>query len=86
VRGRRSPPRAARHDNRSARGLPQEACPRGLDNNRHRVERLWARLKQWRAVATRYQKTAQSVMGVLCLAAVFDWIKKDIKPEQDLVF
>jgi transposase len=47
---------------------------------RNRVERLWARLKEWRAVATRYEKTAASFMGVLCLAAVFDWIREDIKP------
>jgi len=37
------------------------------------------RLKQWRAVATRYAKTASSFMGMLCLAAVFDWIKEDFK-------
>jgi hypothetical protein len=37
------------------------------------------RLKEWRAVATRYETTAQSFMGVLCLAATFDWIKKDFK-------
>jgi len=30
------------------------------------VEHLWARLKEWRAVATRYEKTACSYMGVLC--------------------
>jgi transposase len=39
------------------------------------IERLWARLKEWRAIATRYEKTAQSFMGVLCLAAALDWIK-----------
>ena len=39
------------------------------------VERLWARLKEWRAIATRYEKTASSFMGVLCLAAAIDWIK-----------
>ncbi len=33
------------------------------------------RLKEWRAVATRYEKTANSFMGVLCLAAAFDWLK-----------
>ena len=33
------------------------------------------RLKEWRAVATRYKKTANSFMGVLCLAAAIDWIK-----------
>ena len=54
------------------------ACPGWIYRNR--VERLWARLKEWRAVATRYEKTAISFMGVLCLAATFDWIKKDFKP------
>jgi transposase len=36
------------------------ACPEPIDNNRHRVERLWARLKEWRAVASRYEQTAAS--------------------------
>jgi hypothetical protein len=36
---------------------------------------LWARLKEWRAVATRYEKTARSFLGVLCLAATADWLK-----------
>jgi transposase len=39
------------------------------------IERLWARLKEWRAIATRYEKTAQSFMGVLCLAAALNWLK-----------
>ena len=40
------------------------------------IERLWARLKEWRAVATRYEKTARSFMGVLCLAASLDWLRR----------
>jgi transposase len=51
------------------------ACPDWVYNNRNIVERLWARLKEWRAIATRYEKTASSFMGVLCLAAACDWIK-----------
>ena len=51
------------------------ACPAWVYNNRNRVERLWARLKEWRAVATRYDKTAASFLGVLCLAATVDWLK-----------
>jgi transposase len=51
------------------------ACPEWIYVNRNHVERLWARLKEWRAIATRYEKTAQSFMGVLCLAATLDWIK-----------
>src|SRR3954454_25257528 len=52
------------------------ACPPWIYVNRNRVERLWARLKEWRAVATRYEKTACSFMGVLCIAATMDWIKQ----------
>ena len=52
------------------------ACPGWIYNNRNRVERLWARLKEWRAVATRYEKTACSFLGVLCLAAAIDWLRR----------
>ena len=51
------------------------ACPPWIYVNRNRVERLWNRLKEWRAVATRYEKTAGSFMGVLCMAATMDWLK-----------
>jgi len=51
------------------------SCPSWVYTNRNQVERLWARLKEWRAIATRYEKTARSFMGVLCLAAACDWIK-----------
>ena len=51
------------------------ACPAWIYNNRNRVERLWARLKEWRAVATRYETTARSFLGVLSLAATLDWIR-----------
>ena len=47
---------------------------------RARAERLWGRLKEWRAVATRYEELAQSFLGVLCLAATMDWTK----PQQSL--
>jgi transposase len=52
------------------------ACPDWIYTNRNRVERLWARLKEWRAVATRYEKTAASFTGVLCLAATLDRLKR----------
>ena len=50
-------------------------CPDFIDHNRNLVERLWAKLKEWRAVATRYEKTAASFLGVLRLAATADWLK-----------
>jgi transposase len=52
------------------------ACPDRIYNNRTPVERLWARLEDWRAIATRYEKTAVSFMGVLCLTAALDWLKR----------
>ena len=52
------------------------ACPDWIYNNRNRVERLWGRLKEWRAVATRYEKTAASFLGVLHLAATMDWLRR----------
>ena len=52
------------------------ACPDWGYANRNRVERLWGRLKEWRAVATRYEKTACSFVGVLCLAASMDWLRR----------
>jgi transposase len=51
------------------------ARPAWVYNNR--VERLWGRLKEWRAVATRYEKTAASFAGVLCLVAAMDWTNRD---------
>jgi len=35
----------------------------------HRVENHWARLKGWRALASRYDKTAASFLGISYLAA-----------------
>lgn len=50
------------------------ACPEWIYNNRNGVERLWSRLKIWRAVAKRDEKTASSFVGIFCLAATFNWI------------
>ena len=61
VRSNPTHPRAKRFD-------------RAAYRRRHRVENLWARLKEWRAVATRYDKTAASFLGGLHLAAAFDWL------------
>jgi len=51
------------------------ACPDWICINRNKLERSCARSKEWPAVATRYEKTASSYMGVLCLAAALDWLK-----------
>tara|TARA_B100001115_G_C15777682_1_gene382243 strand:- start:104 stop:406 length:303 start_codon:yes stop_codon:yes gene_type:complete len=42
--------------------------------DRNRIERMFNRLKQFRRIATRYDKTAKSFLGFLCLAAVRLWL------------
>lgn len=55
---------------------PPVACPDWIYLNRNRVQRLWARLKEWRAIATRYEKTASSFLAILQIAAAGHWIKR----------
>jgi len=50
------------------------ACDYRRYRDRNQVERLFNRLKQFRRIATRYDKTATSFMGFLCLAAVRLWL------------
>jgi transposase len=48
---------------------------RDLYRLRNRVERLVNRLKQYRAVATRYDKTAESFLAFVHLAAARVWLR-----------
>ena len=43
---------------------------------RHLIENFFCKMKGFRRIATRYEKTASSFMGILCLAATLDWIKR----------
>lgn len=40
---------------------------------RNRVERLWCRLKDWRRVATRYDKLARNYLSTALLAAILTY-------------
>ncbi|KAB8125347.1 IS5 family transposase [Komagataeibacter medellinensis] len=51
------------------------ACPKWAYRHWHLVKNLWARLKEWQAVATRYEKTAVSFLSVILIAATADYIK-----------
>src|ERR1051325_1925415 len=57
------------------RNQEKVACPDWIYANRNHVERLWSRLKEWRAVGTRYEKTDSRPMGGLCLAPALDLVK-----------
>ena len=41
---------------------------------RHLIENFFARLKQYRAIATRYDKTACNFLGAIHLAAAVVWL------------
>lgn len=53
---------------------PPASYDRAAYRRRHKVENLWARLKDVRAVAFRFEKTATSFIGALHLAAALDWL------------
>ena len=41
---------------------------------RHLIENFFAKLKQYRAIATRYDKTARNFLGAIHLAASVIWL------------
>jgi transposase len=47
---------------------------RGLYKARHPIENFFARLRQYRAIATRHDKRAAHRLGALHLAAAVVWL------------
>ena len=58
---------------------PSRAIKHPLDESlyaqRHLVECCFSRLKQFRRVATRYEKTARNFLAVIALAATILWLR-----------
>lgn len=52
----------------------QRTCDGDLCKTRHLIENVFARLKQYRAIATRYEKTACNFLGAIHLAAAVVWL------------
>jgi len=52
--------------------------PRDYDEDlykiRHLIENFFAKLKQYRAIATRYDKRASTFLGAIHLAATITWL------------
>ena len=59
-----------------ARSNPRVPIPQDREKYRWRnlVERLFSKLKNWRRVATRYDKTRESYLGFVALALIKLWI------------
>ena len=58
---------------RSNRKTPSR-YDRELYKARHLIENMFAKLKQYRAIATRYDKTAVNFLGAIHLAATVIWL------------
>ena len=72
------PERADQQANRARKGA-QGGRPPAFDRERHRqrnqVERLMNRRKQFRAVATRFDKLADRYQATVCVADIFIWLR-----------
>ncbi len=71
--------RAGRQDRRDpAQGDRRNARPydRDLYKARHLIENFFAKLKQYRAIATRYDKRATHFLGAVHLAATIIWLNR----------
>ncbi len=60
-RGRKRPAEYTEHD-------------KELYKRRHKVENLFSRLKDFRGIATRYDKTARNFLSGIYLAATMIWL------------
>ncbi|WP_079052529.1 IS5 family transposase [Streptomyces regalis] len=63
----------AHRQRRGSRGGRPPAFDREADKQRNTVERCIGRLKQWRGIATRYEKTATIYLAGLHVAGIFLW-------------
>jgi transposase len=61
--------------------IPPKRCrtqPRDYDKHlyrtRHLIEHFFNKLKQYRSIATRYDKTARNFLGAIYLAAAVVWL------------
>ena len=70
-----------RRPRRAARGIRPCIPPRAKRKTparyklRHRIENMFAKLKDWRRIATRYDRCAHTFFSAICLAAtIIFWI------------
>jgi transposase len=45
------------------------AYDKALDRHRHKIENMFAKLKDWRRIATRYDRCADTFFSAICIAA-----------------
>jgi len=54
--------------------LRKARCPKRIYRQRHKIENFFCRIKDWRRLATRYDKLARNFLAATSLVAVLYWI------------
>ena len=55
--------------------LKKAYCPKRFYRRRHKIENFFCRIKDWRRIATRYDKLARNFLAATTLVGVLYWIK-----------
>ncbi len=50
-------------------------CPKRFYRRRHKIENYFCRIKDWRRIATRYDKLARNFLAAAALVGALYWIK-----------
>src|ERR1039458_10015526 len=50
-------------------------CPKRFYRRRHKIENFFCRIKDWRRIATRYDKLARNYLAATTLVGALYWIK-----------
>ena len=54
--------------------LKKAFCPKRIYRRRHKIENFFCRLKDYRRIATRYDKLARNFLAATSLVAALYWI------------
>ena len=57
---------------RKGRNAPAHSC-KALYKQRHKIEKAFEKLKDWRRIATRYDRRANVFMAAITIAAIVIW-------------
>jgi transposase len=49
-------------------------CPKRIYRQRHKIENFFCRIKDWRRLATRFDKLARNFLAAACLVAALYWV------------
>ncbi len=55
--------------------LKNAYCPKRFYRRRHKIENFFCRIKDWRRIATRYDKLARNFLAATTLVGLLYWIK-----------